>query len=221
MDRSVFKEILAQFSEYRFIGEELARLIVHNEDVDSVRHAAHSHLACRSQDALSGGRVTASHTVYASKATTPYLAAYRDSQEALQDRPDRQHFVSDWIMVREAKVGAIIGIVGTLIVAGAAIFGYVMYLTSGYNSERRESQPSILKSGEDMMPIRCSRCKSIRIRRSKRKGIEKGLSLIFIRPYRSRDCYHRFFHKLGRADEHRLLKTHRRDQFSIGLRHSR
>ena len=43
------------------------------------------------------------------------------------------------------------------------------------------------------MPTRCSRCGSNSIRRSKRRGvIEKALSII-VRPYRCRDCDHRFF----------------------------
>jgi hypothetical protein len=43
------------------------------------------------------------------------------------------------------------------------------------------------------MSTRCSRCGSNSIRRSKRRGvIEKALSIV-VRPYRCRDCDHRFF----------------------------
>jgi hypothetical protein len=43
------------------------------------------------------------------------------------------------------------------------------------------------------MLIRCSRCRSISVRRSKRRGLfEKALSVL-VRPYRCKGCYHRFF----------------------------
>ena len=43
------------------------------------------------------------------------------------------------------------------------------------------------------MLIRCSRCRSISIRKSKRRGVfEKTLSVL-VRPYRCKGCYHRFF----------------------------
>ena len=43
------------------------------------------------------------------------------------------------------------------------------------------------------MSTRCSRCGSNSVRRSKRRGvIEKALSIV-VRPYRCRDCDHRFF----------------------------
>jgi hypothetical protein len=43
------------------------------------------------------------------------------------------------------------------------------------------------------MLIRCSRCRSISVRKSKRRGyFEKGLSVL-VRPYRCKGCYHRFF----------------------------
>jgi hypothetical protein len=43
------------------------------------------------------------------------------------------------------------------------------------------------------MSISCPSCGSIRVRRSKRRGLEKALSLIFMRPLRCIDCYQRFF----------------------------
>ena len=38
----------------------------------------------------------------------------------------------------------------------------------------------------------CPQCRSIHVRRSRRVGIEAVLSMIFLRPFRCRDCHHRF-----------------------------
>lgn len=52
---------------------------------------------------------------------------------------------------------------------------------------------SINCNAEDKMLIRCSRCRSISVRKSKRRGFfEKALSVL-VRPYRCKGCYHRFF----------------------------
>ena len=54
------------------------------------------------------------------------------------------------------------------------------------------------------MPNNCPRCESDQIRRSKRRGLLERvpLTLIFVRPFRCRECRHRFFGcSLGRKRE--------------------
>jgi hypothetical protein len=55
----------------------------------------------------------------------------------------------------------------------------------------------------------CPRCASLNTRRSKRKVLEKFLALLFVRPYRCRDCNNRFFNgmtklRLRSSDLHRV-----------------
>ena len=43
------------------------------------------------------------------------------------------------------------------------------------------------------MSICCSRCGSVSVRRSKRRGMIETVVSVLVRPYRCTDCYHRFF----------------------------
>jgi hypothetical protein len=86
-------------------------------------------------------------------------------------------------------------IVNVLTIFGSAmsalvviLFVYLIYLTGGVGLDRE----SFLR-GVSM--IRCPRCQSEGIRRSKRKGfVECGpLTLVFLKPFRCKHCERRFF----------------------------
>lgn len=68
------------------------------------------------------------------------------------------------------------------------LFVYLIYLTGGVGLNRQ----SFLRG---VFMIRCPRCQSEGIRRSKRKGfVECGpLTLVFLRPFRCKHCECRFF----------------------------
>jgi hypothetical protein len=71
---------------------------------------------------------------------------------------------------------------------GVILFGHLVDLTSGAGFDRR----SFLRGA---FMIRCPRCQSEGIRRSKRRGfVERGpLTLVFLRPFRCKRCERRFF----------------------------
>jgi hypothetical protein len=70
----------------------------------------------------------------------------------------------------------------------ATLFVYLVYLIGGVGLDRK----SFLRG---VFIIRCPRCKSKEIRRSKRTGfVERGpLTLVFLRPFRCKHCEQRFF----------------------------
>jgi hypothetical protein len=65
---------------------------------------------------------------------------------------------------------------------------YRVYLTGGVGIDHQ----SFLRG---VFMIRCPRCQSEGIRRSKRRSfVERGpLTLVFLRPFRCKHCEHRFF----------------------------
>jgi len=77
------------------------------------------------------------------------------------------------------------GAVSTLV---AILFVYLVYLIGGVGLDR----PFFLR---EVFMIRCPRCQSEGIRRSKRRGfVERGpLTLVFLRPFRCKHCERRFF----------------------------
>jgi hypothetical protein len=92
-------------------------------------------------------------------------------------------------------MAVIAALLAAVIFGAAVLFCYAMYLTSGAESERRRYQGN----PRDRMSMSCPRCKGTSVRRSKRKGLEKAL--IVVRPFRCKDCHHRFFRRYSIPDE--------------------